>query len=140
MHNGEVATMTFDTYSKARQHLKDVLDAAASGRPVVVRRDNIATAVVDADRLRRLLGQGYPRPEVVSEAGGWSVFIPGVPVAADGATFEEALGEMADALREYAEEWEGGLRHAPHHRDNWPLVQLVGLSSDQQLVDWIAGA
>ncbi len=135
-----MATLTFDTYSEARGHLKDVLDAAASGRPVVVHRDNIATAVVDADRLRHLLGLGCPKAEVVSEAGGWSVFIPGVPVAADGATFEEAIAEMADALREYAEDWEGHLRHAPNHRDNWPLVQLVGLSSEQQLVDWLAGA
>ena len=33
----------------------------------------------------------YPhvRTHTVSEAGGWSVFISGLPVAADGATFDE---------------------------------------------------
>jgi predicted RNase H-like HicB family nuclease len=77
---------------------------------------------------------------VVSEAGGWSVFISGLPVAADGATFDEAVTEMIEALREYADDWQERLLDSPNHRENWGLVQLVSLSSDEQLHDWIVGA
>ncbi|HWE90354.1 MAG TPA: hypothetical protein VG317_12910 [Pseudonocardiaceae bacterium] len=78
--------------------------------------------------------------EVVSEAGGWSVFIPGLPVAADGATFDEAVTEMVAALREYADDWQDHLLGAPNHRASWGLVQLIRLSDDQRLRDWIVGA
>ncbi|GAB3709471.1 hypothetical protein [Nocardiopsis nanhaiensis] len=50
-------------------------------------------------------------------------FIPGVPVAADGSTFDEAVTEMVDALREYAEDWQDRLLDTPNRRDNWGLVQ-----------------
>lgn len=43
--------------------------------------------------------------EVVAEAGAFSVFVPGIPVAAGGETFDEAVTETVDALREYAEDW-----------------------------------
>ena len=135
-----MAVVNYESYSEARGHFKDLLDAAARGRPVVVRRDRTTAAVVDADRLRRLLGQLCPKAEVVSEAGGWAVFIPGVPVAADGVSFADALEEMIDALREYAEDWLDHLLDAPNHRDNWALVQLVALSDDEQLGEWLAGA
>jgi hypothetical protein len=60
-------------------------------------------------------------------------------VAADGATFEEAIREMVDALREYAEDWQDHLLGAPNHRENWPLVQLISLSDDDQLGAWLVG-
>jgi hypothetical protein len=67
------------------------------------------------------------------------VFIPGLPVAADGATFDEAVDEMVEALREYAQDWQDRLLHAPNHRENWGLVQLISLSDDGQLREWLAG-
>ena len=60
---------------------------------------------------------------VVSEADGWSVFIPGLPVAANASSFDEAIAEMVCALQEYAEDWRRRLSDAPNHRDNWGLVQ-----------------
>lgn len=81
-----------------------------------------------------------PRVKVVQEADGWSVFIPGLPMAADGASFDEAIDEMIAALREYAEDWQESLSGAPNHRDNWGLVQLISLSDDQQLRAWLVGA
>src|SRR5690606_3938806 len=78
--------------------------------------------------------------EVVSENNGWSVFLPGLPIAADGATLDEAIDETVLALREYAEDWQDRLRNAPNHRENWGLVQLVSLSTDAQLRDWLVGA
>ena len=55
-------------------------------------------------------------------------------------TFEEAITEMASALREYAEDWQDHLLHAPNHRANWGLVQLITLSSDEQLREWLTGS
>ncbi len=44
---------------------------------------------------------------------------------------------MIDALREYADGWQQ-VPGAPADRaDNWSPVQLVGLSDDEQLRDWL---
>jgi predicted RNase H-like HicB family nuclease len=137
---GLMSVTHYDSYTDARAHLKDLLDAAERGRVATVRRDAGRTAVVDVERLRTSLATLSPsRAQVVAEGGGWSVFIPGLPVAADGATFEEAIVEMIDALREYAEDWQERLLDAPNHRNNWGLVQLISLSTDDQLRDWLVG-
>jgi prevent-host-death family protein len=131
----------YDSYSEARAHLKEVLDAAESGQLVTVRRESRHAAVLDADRLQRFLATCVPSTtQVVAEGGGWSAFIPGLPVAADGATFEEAIDELAIAIREYAQDWRDRLQHATNHNENWGLVQLVGLSDDDQLRDWLRGS
>lgn len=129
----------YRSYSEGRAHLKELLDAAADGRPATIRRDRHLAAVVDAERFRSELARQPSRAELVVEADGWSVMIPGLPVAADGATFDGALDEMIDALREYAVDWEEGLRTAPNHTGNWRVVQLVVLSDDDQLRDWLIG-
>jgi predicted RNase H-like HicB family nuclease len=106
-----------------------------------VRRESATTAVLDAARLRYFLASVVPsRAEVVQEGDGWSVFIPGLPVAADGATFDEAIDEMVEALREYAQDWQDRLLRAPNHRENWGLVQLISLSDDDQLREWLVGS
>ncbi|GAB3708226.1 type II toxin-antitoxin system HicB family antitoxin [Nocardiopsis oceani] len=99
-------------------------------------------AVVDTERLRHYLSVFTPwqaEAEAVAEDGGFSVFIPGVPVAADAPTFDEAVTEMVEALREYAEGWQHRFLDTPNHRENGGLVQLVTLSSDTQLRAWILG-
>jgi hypothetical protein len=127
-----------DTVTKARAHFSALIDAAEAGVPATVRRDRRRAAVVDADRLRHFLVTSRPaRAEVVDEGGGWNILLRGLPIAADGATFEEALDEMVAALREYAEDWAHHLRHASNHEPNWALVQIIGLSSDEELHDWL---
>jgi predicted RNase H-like HicB family nuclease len=134
------AGIHFDSYTEARAKLKDLLDAAARGRVATVRRDAATSAVVDGERLRYFLARVCPsNAQVVAEDGGWSVFIPGLPVAADSDTFDNALTEMIDALRDYAEDWQERLLDAPNHRENWGLVQMIVLSSDDQLRDWLVG-
>lgn len=134
------APVHFNTYSHARTHLKDLLDAAASGRVATVRRDSEIAAVVDAERLRYALARLRPSEAVVvAEAGGWSAFLPGLPIAGDGDNFDEAVSELVLALREYAEDWNDHLLTAPNHRENWGLVQLVELSTDEQLREWVLG-
>ena len=130
----------YDSYTEARNNLKSLLDAAENGQVATVRRDSATTAVLDAARLRYFLASVVPsRAEVVQEGDGWSIFIPRLPVAADGATFDEAITEMVEALREYAQDWQDRLLHAPNHRENWGLVQLISLSDDNQLREWLVG-
>jgi predicted RNase H-like HicB family nuclease len=131
----------YDTYTEARNNLKDVLDAAKNGQVATIRRDAAIAVVLDAGLLQHFLASVVPsRAQVVEEAGGWSVFMPGLPVAADGGTFEEAIADMVAALREYAEDWQDHLLHAPNHRENWGLVQMISLSSDEQLHKWLTGS
>ncbi|WP_245642061.1 type II toxin-antitoxin system HicB family antitoxin [Nonomuraea candida] len=130
----------FDSYTDARAHLKVLLDAAERGRVATVRRDDACAAIVDVERLRHFLAAVTPsRAQVVPEDGGWSIMIPGLPIAADGRTFNEAVTEMMAALREYAEDWQDHLLDAPNHRENWGLVQLISLSDDGQLREWLVG-
>jgi len=77
------------------------------------------------------------KAQVVNEDGVWGMFLPGLPLAADGTTLEEATIDLIDALREYAEDWEDHLRAAPNHRDNWALVQLIDSSTDEELDAWL---
>ena len=130
-------TLTYESSSAAREHFKDILDAAEDGRLVAVYREGRQSAVVSADRLRYFLAGVLPRAAVVPEDGGWSIFIPGSFVAADGASFDVAVDEMVEALREYAEDWQDHLLRASDHQDQWGLVQFVSLSDDGQLRDWL---
>ena len=129
----------FESYSDARAHLKDLLDAADEGRSATVARDGQRVAVVHADRLRSLLSHSVPAPQAVPENNGWSLIMPWLPVAADGDSFDDAVEDLIDALREYAEDWNARLRLAPNHRENWGLVQFLDLSDDEQLKAWITG-
>lgn len=135
-----MSAIHYDNYTTARAHLKQLLDAADEGRAATVTRDSHRTAVVDAERLRDALTRLCPQTKVVNEENAWWAFIDGIPIAADGATFDEAILEMIDALREYSEDWQDGLRNASNHKGNWGLVQLVELSTDEQLRDWLVGA
>lgn len=130
----------YESSSAARANFKDLLDAAGRGQVATVRRDSGTAAVLDAQRLQHFLAAVVPsRAEVVAEADGWSVFIPGLPLAADGNTLDDAITDMIEALREYAHDWQDRLLNAPNHRDNWGLVQLVELSTDDDLRGWLQG-
>src|SRR5215472_587217 len=92
--------------SEARQHWREVLDAAEDGRAVIVRRDNAAAAVLDANRLRHFLASVVPaRAVIVAEDGRFSVYLEDQPITADGATLDETIVEMISALRTYAAAW-----------------------------------
>lgn len=134
-------TAHYPTFREGRTHLTEVLDAAAEGRPASVRRDQIRFATLETERLVYFLARIAPaQAMVVSEGEGWSIFLPNLPIAADGATMDEALDEMVVALRDYAEAWSDRLRLAPNHEQNWGLVQLVEFASDDQLKAWLQGS
>jgi predicted RNase H-like HicB family nuclease len=135
-----MAIRHFESFTKARSNLRGVLDAAREGLVTTVTRDQERFVVVSADTmgqdLRRLLPS---QAVVVAEGGGWAAFIPGVPVHGDAATLDEAIDDLIEALRDYAEDWNDRLHAAPNHAQHRSLVELVELSDDEQLRDWIVG-
>ena len=134
------ATVHYSTLREGRDHLKDLLDAAVDGRPASVTRDHIRVAAVDAERLACFLSKVRPaNADVTAENGGWTITLPGLPIAADADTLDEALDEAVDALRDYAEAWSARLRLAPNHAENWGLVQIIEFSSDDRLKAWLRG-
>jgi hypothetical protein len=130
----------FDSYTETRNKLRCVFDAAHEGLVTTVIRDKERFVVQSADargaELRRLLPA---RAVVVAEGGGWAAFIPGVPVHGDADTFDDALDDLIDALRDYAEDWNDRLHTAPNHAGHRSLVELVELSDDDQLREWLIG-
>jgi len=60
-----------------------------------------------------------------------------VPVHGDAETFDEAIDDLINALREYAEDWNTRLHRARNHQQQRSLVELVELSDDVQLRDWL---
>jgi NAD(P)H-hydrate repair Nnr-like enzyme with NAD(P)H-hydrate dehydratase domain len=128
----------FGSYTTARTNLRDLLDTAHTGRVTTVDRDRERFAVVDADVLRAQLAELRPSGAVVTaEGGGWSAFLPGVPVSGEGVDLDSALEDLIEALREYAADWNDRLLGAPNHRGNWALVVLTELSDDEQLKGWL---
>ncbi|WIB78460.1 hypothetical protein DEJ28_04980 [Curtobacterium sp. MCPF17_002] len=128
----------YPTYSRAREHFKDMLDANATGRTVTVARDGAVSAMLPVDPLRRYFFRTVPpRVSVVREDGVVVALMAGRPFVSEGADVDEALDDLALSLREYAADWEDRLQHAPNHHDAWALVQLVKLSTDDELRDWL---
>lgn len=133
-----MTTRHFSSYTVARTNLRDLLDTAHTGRVTTVDRDRERFAVVDADVLRAQLAVLRPSGAVVAaEGGGWSAFLPGIPVSGEGDDLDSALEDLIEALREYAADWNDRLLDAPNHRGNWALVVLTELSDDAQLKGWL---
>lgn len=135
------ASSHYGSFTAARNNLRSVLDDAHAGRVTTVQRDSERFAVVDAGQLVTTLMRLRPAgATVLAEGGGWSAFLPGLPVHGDGATFDDAIEDFLDALREYADDWNARLLNAPNHREHWPVVELVQLASDDQLRGWLLAA
>jgi hypothetical protein len=130
----------FDSFGEARSKLRCVLDAAREGLVTTVTRGNQRFVVVAADALGQDLRRLLPsQAVVVHEGGGWAAFIPGVPTHGDAETFDDAIDDLIIGLREYAEDWNDRLHAAPNHAQHRSLVELVELSDDAQLRDWLLG-
>lgn len=130
----------FPSFTEARNQFRSVLDAAHAGLVTTVDRDKQRFVVVAADDLRDELARLRPSEAVAAaEGGGWSVLLPGLPVHGDGETFDDAVADTVAALREYAEDWNDRLHTAPNHRVHRAVVELIELSTDAQLRDWLLG-
>jgi hypothetical protein len=115
------------------------LNAAADRRPVVFHRGDQDFALLPAPLLRDVLRRAVPAPEILAEDDGWTVLLPGHPVAADGSTLDEALRDFVSALRDYADAWDDRLHRAPNHQHAAALMQHVSVSDDDELLAWARG-
>jgi hypothetical protein len=128
----------FPSYSEARANLRGVLDAANTGVVTTLERDHTRFAVVDGELLRSQLAALRPAHAVVTaEGGGWSAFLPGLPIAGEGEDLDAAIDDLIDALRDYASDWNDRLHVAANHEANWAVAALVELSTDEQLRSWL---
>lgn len=127
--------LSYEKITEARSHLKDIYDSAQRGVPSLVRREQDSPIViVKADSFKRALRALCPiEPQVRFTESNVSMWLPGLPVSAEGTDFDAAETEFIAALRDYAELWVEDLGGFPNHADNWGLVNLVLLSSDEEL-------
>lgn len=136
--SSSTARLVYPSFTDARRSLREVLDAVEDGAVVTIVRSGRAAAVVDRERLRGLLlAAVQSSARVVAEADAWVVVIPGTPLAAEAGSLDEAVDDLVVNLREYAAEWPEHFAGAPNHAGNWGLVQLVNVSSDAQLREWL---
>ncbi len=115
------------------------LNAAADRRPVVFHRGDQDFALLPAPLLRDVLRRAVPAPEIIAEDDGWTVLLPGHPVAADGMTLDDALRDFVSALHDYADAWDDRLHRLPNHQHAAALVQHVSVSDDDELLAWARG-
>lgn len=128
-------------FTEARNSFKSILDRSDRGGLTVVKRGESSASVVNTEKLLEYLIKNTPaNARVVNDDGVWAMFMPGLPFAAEGSTLTEATDDLIDALREYAEDWQDHLQAVPNHKENWALVQIVDLSTDEQLVEWLTGS
>ncbi|KUF07218.1 hypothetical protein AUL38_02315 [Leucobacter sp. G161] len=124
--------------ASARKSFGAVLDSAERGRAVTIRRHSKTAAVVQVDQLRAYFASTLnAHAEVFSEDGRWVVLLRGRSFVSEGLTVDEAIDDLIASLREYAEDWEDRLSSASNHQANWALVQLITLSTDDELRAWI---
>lgn len=132
------ATLDYPSFTEARKSLKNILDAVQDGAVVSIERGSQVAVVTDRDRLRDLLLRAVPSTaKVVAEEDAWVIVIPDTPFAAEGSSLDAAIDDLIANLRDYASEWGEHFATAPNHSGFWALVQLVRLSSDDGLRDWL---
>ena len=130
-------TVDYPTYSNAREHLKDVLDATARGRTVTVARDGELSVVVPVDRLRDYLYRTVaPRIRVVSAHDRVVALMEDRPFVSEGIDIDSALQDMTVSLREYAETGKSVSRMPPITPTRGRSCSSTKLSTDEQLLAW----
>ncbi|WP_281640304.1 hypothetical protein [Aurantimicrobium minutum] len=127
----------YPSFSSARDHLKDVLDATEDGVSVSVARQGNVSVVLPLDRLRDYFFRTVsPRISIFTEKSLTVALMVDRPFAAEGVDLDSALADLIVVLREYAADWDTRLKDAPNHQQYWALVQLVKYSTDEQLLEW----
>ncbi|TFD61301.1 prevent-host-death protein [Cryobacterium sp. Hh7] len=122
-----------------RTHLKEVLDASARGQTVTMQRGGLVSVVMSAELLRtHLFRVVSPRLRLSGDdSDRTTARMEGRPFVSEGIDADGALADLVLSLREYADAWEDRLGFASNHSGNWGLIQLITLSTDEQLVEWL---
>jgi hypothetical protein len=129
-----------DTATDVRRQWRAHLDRAAAQLPVTFSRGPDEFTVVSVPLLRDALRRSVHAPVVVAEDDGWSIFLDGHPVAADGGSLDEAIDDFIVSLTDYVEAWVDRLHSVPNHQHAALLAQLVATSSVDELRDWAGGS
>jgi hypothetical protein len=78
-----------------------------------------------------------PAVRILHENGRVIALMDGRGLASEGTTLEDVLHDLVLTLREYSQDWDDRLKHAPNHVHNRDLVQLIALSTDDELIQWL---
>lgn len=128
--------LDYSKISAARDAISAIYSTAHSNMVVSITRGNDAPVVVILkENLIEALQALYPVEPKVSFAknGHVSIWIDGLPISAQGESFEMASDELVQAMRDYAAAWVDELRLYPNHKENWALTNLILLSTDEEL-------
>lgn len=100
-------------------------------------RSNSVTCA--AAPLREVLaGAVRSRASITQEHDRFTLLMAGRSFVGEGDTVDVALADLARSLRDHAAGWETSLDNAPGRHGDWAFVQLINLSSDDQLREWLA--
>lgn len=134
--------LEYKSISAARSAISEIYNTAERHLAVAITRENDAPiTVIRQDHLKKALeALCLLEPQVrFSSDGEVSMWIDGLPVSGQGESFEAAGQEIIDSLRDYAKTWIEDLRDYPNHKDRWDVVNLVLLSSDDELRAFLFG-
>ncbi len=128
--------LEYTKITDARSAIGEIYSTAERHLAVVMRRENDAPVpVIRRDDLKQALRALRPlKPQVrFSPDEHVSMWIEGLPVSGEGATFDTAGQDLIDSLKEYSRTWVEDLRNYPNHKKNWDVVNLTLLSDDDEL-------
>ncbi len=134
--------LRYANISDARDNFKLIYDSAAAHICAVIQRkeDEPVAVVNQHDFLRALRALSPLNAQVrFAKDGSASIWIVGFPISSEGPDFEAAGKELIQALRDYSLTWVEDLRRYPNHENNWGLVNLVLLSTNEELLEHIFG-
>jgi hypothetical protein len=117
--------------------------ADAGGIAIVEEQDSRpAAAMVTLGRLRHMLARLIEPhlPMTTHENDKWFVRLPGLPIATEARSFDDAIADLIEAMNDYAGDWADHLYSAPNHKANDLFAHFVQLSDDNQLREWLFSA
>lgn len=132
---------TIYSSNKARSHFKEVLDGAERAQTPIIERGRSHFAVIDQQALtNHLMATVVVDVQLVEEDGAFVLVMTGLPFASEATSIDEALKHLVLDLRDYAHDWYELFSNAPNHSDNWGLVTLISLLTDEELEAWLVNA
>ena len=134
--------LEYRSISAARSAISEIYNTAERNLAVGITRENdVPVAVIRQDHLKKALqALCLLEPQVrFSPDGAVSMWLDGLPVSGQGESFDVAGQDLIDSLRDYAKTWIEDLRDYPNHKDRWDVVNLVLLSSDDELSAFLFG-
>lgn len=134
--------LEYSKITKARASISEIYSTVEQHLVVgILREGDAPVAVIRRDDLKAALQALSPlSPQVrFSKNGTVSMWIEGLPISSQGSSFDEAGEELIVALRDYAQTWVEELKNYPNHKERWGVANLVLLSDDDELREFLFG-